>query len=332
MAKPRPSLGTIAVSKRLVTSDQLDECLAIQAVLERKRYQMPIGQILVERGYLEETELRGLLEAQGRTSREGELTLWWMNSGMGRMTPVENALLVRHVGRFHGVTLEQVDECIEIQQALAELGISRQLAAILVDKEYLPRDVAVRVIRTSGVEHGTSPRDRSLAIEAADLAPAPRDSAGRTGSRAKLLFGAIAVELGSLQEVQVRPGLQYQRRLKELGVVKRLGDLLVDRGWMSIPAVRRVLETQRLRFGRLRWVDLASQSFAPNAADRWFGQWLFDERLLGPQQIQECLYILQEMHRMGFSRKTLANVVVDRGFLSASKVADILLREDRPEP
>jgi DNA-directed RNA polymerase subunit RPC12/RpoP len=54
-------LGKLAVRERLCTQEQIDECLRVQA---NSREAAPLGDILLYKGYLTETQLKGLLSQQ----------------------------------------------------------------------------------------------------------------------------------------------------------------------------------------------------------------------------------------------------------------------------
>jgi len=54
-------LGKLAVHERLCTQEQIDECLRVQA---NGREVAPLGDILIYKGYLTETQLKGLLSRQ----------------------------------------------------------------------------------------------------------------------------------------------------------------------------------------------------------------------------------------------------------------------------
>lgn len=323
MSGKRPTVGSIAVHNGLVTQDQVDECLAIQRVMAKKGFDMPLGQIMVEKYYLEEKALRAILKAQESAGDERDRTRRWVSSRIRTLTAEENQLLIEHVSQLRIVDLEELDHCIEIQQALAELGITKRLGEIIIERGWIDRNAVRDILVARRGNLGAEPRGLSMAEEAAERIEPARGST-RIVERERFLFGQIAIERKLVDLAQVEEMLACQRRFKELGVIKRLGELLVERGWLSLPDVRRVLDLQRMRFGRINWLDLSGETFEPSEHDRWFRDWLLRSGLVEPEQVQECLYILEVFHEMGFATKTLANVVVDRGYLEAKTVRDAL--------
>ncbi len=323
MSAKRPSVGAIAVHNALVSQDQVDECLAVQRVMSKKGFDMPLGQILVEKYYLEEKALRAILKAQESAADEGDQTKRWVAKRVRTLTAEENQLLIEHVSQLRIIDLEELDHCIEIQQALAELGITKRLGEILIERGWIDRNAVRQILVERRARLGAEPRGLSLAAEAAERVE-PAKGATRVVERERFLFGQIAVERGLTEIAHVEDMLECQRRFKELGVIKRIGELLVERGWLSVPDVRRVLDLQRMRFDRIHWLDLSGDTFQPSEHDRWFRNWLLETGLMEPEQVQECLYILEVFHERGFTSKSLANVVVDRGYVEAKAVRDIL--------
>jgi type IV pilus assembly protein PilB len=64
------SLGELLVEEKLVTREQLDEALRVQSTL---RTYIPVGQILMMRGWLTRAQLTGLLRRHRKRARLGEL-------------------------------------------------------------------------------------------------------------------------------------------------------------------------------------------------------------------------------------------------------------------
>ena len=320
MNQPSGALGALALENGLVTAEELDACLTIQSMMRDVGFDMPIGQVLVEKYYLDEISLRTILRAQAK-SADRDLTRRWTNLRMRSLTEEENRVLIDQVSRMGTIGLGELDQCIQIQQALRQFGIAKHLGEILVEKGSIERSAVRAILSGESDRLGRSARTRSLAEEA-EGAYAPPDPPGP--GRESLHFGRIAVELGVSTAAQVDEILGCQVRLKEVGVAKRIGELLVERGWINGSQLLRILDQQSFRFGRIRRIDQSGGHLRAPESEEWFGRWLEESGLLAPEQIQECLYILGLFHRMGFQSKTLANVVVDRGYVDRKTIDELL--------
>lgn len=115
--------GDFLISKSLITTDQLKECLALQ---ETKKRHLRIGEILVAQGYLSSDDLVPCLREYKIQIRLGELLV---SSGELRFMQLLEALDEQrrsggHLGeilvRFDFCTLEQVSEALELQRAMTQ--------------------------------------------------------------------------------------------------------------------------------------------------------------------------------------------------------------------
>ena len=326
-----PSLGRIAVHNDLITQDQLDECLAVQVVMRERGFDMPLGQILIEKFYLDQPSIRAMLRAQRTADDEAETRQ--RIDRMVKFTAAEHDCLVERIGALKLVDLADLDSSIEIQQALAELGIDKMLGEVLIERGLIGktviRDILDRHATTTGLLRfgkGLERRERTLAEEAAqEVSSTTGDFPGGETGWDALFFGAIARDLGCVDERQIAEILVCQARLKELGIIKRIGQLLIEREWLTLPDVRRILDQQKHRQGRIDWIGLQRiEKERPAAPDMRFARLLLENDLLSPQQIQECLYVAREVRALGFASKSLAQVIIDKQYLDRHVVARLM--------
>ncbi len=100
--------GQIAKNMGLVDGEQLEECLRIQEKLPEDR---PLGQIFIERGYINENELSRIVKKQRETlRRKGRLDRKFR----------EDKRYGKLVQRFGFVDQEEIDEALRLQSTLRE--------------------------------------------------------------------------------------------------------------------------------------------------------------------------------------------------------------------
>ncbi|HKS16267.1 MAG TPA: hypothetical protein VJU16_03090, partial [Planctomycetota bacterium] len=99
-------LGRIAVREGLLTREQLYDCLTAQERNPARK----IGQFMVARGYLKQSDVDRLLEIQNRA--------------LGEAPAARGALLGRILIDRGLATEFQVNECLRMQGRLIDLGIA----------------------------------------------------------------------------------------------------------------------------------------------------------------------------------------------------------------
>lgn len=122
------------------------------------------------------------------------------------------------------VTQEQVDECVKLQESLAE---RKPLGVILMEKEYLTQDHLQRIIEL---------QRRNL----------ERRAIHSRWKRTDSLFGKLAIRFGLATEEQVNECVRIQAKI-EPDIFLRLGEILVKKGYMTNDMVQRILEFQKKR-------------------------------------------------------------------------------------
>ncbi len=308
-------LGEIAVFNKILDQAQVDECLRIQARAQELGFPMKLGKVLVEKFYLDRITLSALLRAQGsqRSISPAEIDT---AVDIVKFTPAEHDLLVQRVCERNLVRAEDLDACIEIQVALEEEGIDKQLGEICIEKGTLSRDVVSDVlarhetvrrvlVKEVVAEEAPPPRDEDPERPTTQLARAAKD----------LWFGSLAIEKGLVTGPDVEQALFIQFRMKELGIIKRIGEVLVEIGHLRMPDVQRILQIQRKRLSKISWSDRAELG-PVKSEDQGLVDYLTANGILSQEEIDEARFVQRYMDRLGL-KSPLGRVIVDKEYLDA---------------
>jgi hypothetical protein len=323
----------------LIDQSQLEECLEIQSRMKELRFDLSIGQILVSKFYLDQPSVRALVRAQGDAREEKVLT--GTRFEIVKFTPAEHDTLVRRVREGKLVSADQIDECFHIQCELERVGIDTDLGEILIQKGYLGIDLVRDLL--FGHEETKQKLNREIIKAPAKVSRSKRKKTSTGLSTVELpvidplrrfdlpenpsvLFGSIALEKGLLEEIQVKEGLFIQFKLKELGVVKRVGEVLVEKRYLKPPDVLRILNLQKKLMGKVKWVDKNS-TVSKSSEDVNLANLLQGNEILGQDEISECMYVQKVMKGLGLT-KSLAEVLVDKEYLD-DEIVQAILREQR---
>jgi PAS domain S-box-containing protein len=131
--------GKIALLLDVVTPAQLKECIEIQ---EKQEKLVPIGRILLEKGYTTPEELESVLQIQKRNLARP----WPADPGKRIADNILGVLAVRS----GLVTQEQVNECVRIQASRNVSGTTCRLGEVLVEKGYLTVEQILTLLSSQG--------------------------------------------------------------------------------------------------------------------------------------------------------------------------------------
>lgn len=131
--------GRIAVLNNYLRPDQLEECLKIQRAESPSRR---IGDILLEKRYLTEEQLRTILEIRRKKSRKAQT-----NPAEVRQSDKAFGHLALQSGT---ITLDQLEEAILEQQRLDYLNLHFRLGEIMVAKGLLEASGVLGLLRRQG--------------------------------------------------------------------------------------------------------------------------------------------------------------------------------------
>jgi hypothetical protein len=131
--------GRIAVLSNYVRPDQLDECLKVQRQESPPRH---LGRILLDRGYLNEEQLRIILEIRRNKARRNLRK----NEDL-RQTDTSFGKLARDAGY---ITLDDLEEAILEQQRLQHINLHFRLGEILVAKTKMKVGQVLEILARQG--------------------------------------------------------------------------------------------------------------------------------------------------------------------------------------
>ncbi len=127
--------GSLAVADKILSGDQLEECLKLQ---REQQFYKSIGTIMVEKGYLDREKVAELLRMQEENLKEA--------AGVGRAGSGETLFGAVAVMKKY-VTLSQVEECLDEQRRLRRLGIFLRLGEILISRKYMSVEQVLSVLQ-----------------------------------------------------------------------------------------------------------------------------------------------------------------------------------------
>lgn len=131
-------VGQIALDLGLVTREQLQECIDLQAGQVQPK---PIGALLIETGFLSEAQMASVIEEQRRRLEE-QLPY----------APVQRGTIA--FGRLvveRGLTSQaRVNEALRAQQDLADRGVRKRLGELLVEAGHLSPDAVPDILGAQG--------------------------------------------------------------------------------------------------------------------------------------------------------------------------------------
>ncbi|MBI4615076.1 MAG: hypothetical protein HY720_15795 [Planctomycetes bacterium] len=328
-------IGDLAVYNRLLRPEHLEECRKIQAAMAEAGFPIPLGQILIEKYYLDQAAVRALIRARSEMG-DSNFDPTSERVNIVKLTAPEHEVLVERIRAQKLVPPERIDQCFDIQCRLGEFGIDKQLGEILLERGDVPQEAIEDILKSHLKAKARLTKEY---VRGAAGEPAVEDSdtvhaAIKRGSQQfalpenkRLLFGRIAVEKGIVPSEQVEECLFIQFKLKELGVIKRLGEVLVEKRYLQKPDVKRILALQKQAHGKIKWID-KNLTVSQNRDDVLLQKTLLDNQILGPEEVNECIYVQQVMKKLGLV-KSLAAVIVDKEYLDKDIVRSILKEHRR---
>ncbi|MBI4615901.1 MAG: hypothetical protein HY720_19950, partial [Planctomycetes bacterium] len=136
--------GQIAIKNRLVTPEEVEDCLAIQKKMKGWGIEEPLGEILLDKGYLARDEVEDLLEIQSRMRPDEHQDFLAFRDAIGGK---ESVLLGELILLNQLVPPQAVEESLRIQKDLAGLGIKKRIGEILIARKLLDPAALVSILR-----------------------------------------------------------------------------------------------------------------------------------------------------------------------------------------
>jgi len=133
-----------------------------------------------------------------------------------------------------------------------------------------------------------------------------------------LLFGKIALTEKFCTPAQIEECTRLQLQLQSPHQpAPRLGDLLLEKGYLSAPQHAKILEIQQQN------LDLVDPLVKKRKESILFGKLAIKQGLVTPDEVNQCLRLQAEP---GESR-SLGEILVAKGFLTAIQVKEILNKQ-----
>ncbi|MBI3268692.1 MAG: hypothetical protein HYZ53_06700 [Planctomycetes bacterium] len=221
-------IGNLALRNGLLAQVALDQCLALQKEVAKLGAKKPLGEILVEKNFLSTDLVKSLLELQRALE--------------GKASKSSGGSLLRQDDLFFGAiavakglaTREQIQEALTLQRQIFErTGLRRQLGEVLLDRRVLEPKAVQSVLEAQS--------------ERRQLAGPPLLVNPQLGDDHENRLGRVIVDNQLVTEEQIGESLEVQARLRELGIQRKIGEILILKGYLSEQAIRTMvgLQTQR---------------------------------------------------------------------------------------
>ncbi|MBI3270532.1 MAG: anti-sigma factor antagonist [Planctomycetes bacterium] len=194
--------GKLAVMNRMVTQEQIDECIRIQEVNRQMGLDLSMGEILVRKSYLTKEQVdtvaraQQYLEARKEDVRFGELA-----------------------ARNGFVTKERIQECLQVQEALFKQNKPfPRIGQVLLEKSFITRQqisaILTAQLRLKTVEDapvgGTEAGGAGAPGGGASPIEAPKESALVKEAEAGHKFGTQVITAGELMKAKIDKELKIE--------------------------------------------------------------------------------------------------------------------------
>lgn len=243
--KPAPDrrLGELAAQHGLVAKAQVDEALALQHEAQKLGVQKRLGDVLVERSWLAAEVVRALVEVQDAIAAQKDPK----RKGTVKSIVAPSDLVfcaIASANRLAGPA--QLQKAILAQRRLYQrLQIRRPVGEVLL---------GLRVIAPEGL----LATQRLVRARLRDADPAEFEAVLTTDDQ-EAKIGEILHATKTVRAEQVAECIQIQRVMRELGLSRRIGEILVMKGYLDLSALDALLDVQdhRRKRGRDRRVKRA---------------------------------------------------------------------------
>ncbi|MDP7034465.1 MAG: hypothetical protein QF752_08215 [Planctomycetota bacterium] len=213
------ALALVLLRNRLVKEDWL--ALGVESVNWCRRNGVPfdLGSFLVEQGFLGEGQVES---GRKLANREVENPLCSSGSEIAEDHRIGQLAILN--GFIEPVML---DEAVEIQSKIRELGVEVMIGKILVDKSFLSKELLVGLLQMQRRPRRSVFSGRFQALREEDFA-----------------FGQLALDEGYVRPSDISEALVLQLRLARVGIQKRLGELLHEERFIPQSGVEWILSQE----------------------------------------------------------------------------------------
>ncbi|MBI3273111.1 MAG: hypothetical protein HYZ53_29245 [Planctomycetes bacterium] len=237
-------IGSLAVHNLLVTPDELLDALRVQQEEAAAGPRRLLGEILVSRGALDALALESLVEFQ-------RALLVRDRAGVrvpGTILTPEDLLFGSLVISNGLATPHQVQECLHLQREIqAQTGLEQRLGEVLFEKGYITRRAIELLLEVQHLKRKSAGLTLSL-----NLPEVTQEQEDRLGA---------VLEAGKfVRKEDVGEALSLQKKLRELGIERKLGEVLILRGFLDASKLEAALNLQERRRASLEEEPEAASS------------------------------------------------------------------------
>lgn len=155
---PSPSellFGKLAVMNKMVSPQQVDECIQLQEMFQKTSVEMTLGEILVKKKYMTQPQVEQIVKAQHYLEVRKE------------------DLRFGEIAVANGFTSQgQVHEVLQLQEAVFKKGQDPpRIGQILIEKQYLTQQQVIACLKAQARMAETQAQQQAAAAAAAAAAP-----------------------------------------------------------------------------------------------------------------------------------------------------------------
>jgi len=225
------TLSQLVFRNKLVTKEQLQEAIEIQKQVHALGVKKRLGEILIEKHLVDEDTLAAIVSIQRHlTDESGDLPV-----SVGRRTARivrEDLFLGRIAVENKLITSKQLSDGLRLQKRIEKKADVRYpMGGLLVDLGHMDMHQLDLCLKIQGQKMQLSPDARPVMIS--------QDRENRLGN---------LIERNQLvTPEQIEEALSIQQELDALGLSKKLGEILVMKGYLDREELDSMLKTQKFQ-------------------------------------------------------------------------------------
>ena len=232
--KEDQALGHIAVDNGLISAEKLAQVLELQRKAKELGFERRLGEILVEEGAVPADTLEALLQVQKKKVHETGVVTMQLKRISAQEDLAPSDLLWGQVAVHHGfVTEEVLEQAVEVQRVSNGMGVHMSLGEILVDQGHLKPENLAYIADIQNI--------KKAAYHGVSLSQVIFKKVGDKS------IGQILQERGLIEQEQIDEVVAMQAQLAKMGIKRPIGELLLDKGYLSAEILFGVLEEQITR-------------------------------------------------------------------------------------
>lgn len=302
-------LEDLLLENHYISPRTYENILQLKYELESKGIHKPMGELLLETGHISKAQIQQLTANQGsnKDSANKEQTSSDSNTALEENNDVESESATPSTETPPSVTQDlpefefEGDSLSFEQQKKKLLPVYRQFLEELIDKNLIEEQEKDRVI--SIYQDLTQTETTSL--------------------------GTLCLQEEVLQKEELKEALSIQKNVFDRGIYKPLGEILIEKDYLSRETVLHLLEKQRSRIqGTLHEEDQPKEfpfiEELVTEIDRKLIDRIVDEDILNENDIPTVLQTLLRKKRLGKDVYKIGELAVIHNFLTQSQLEEAL--------